>query len=299
MGPARSACSGPQKNSSPSANADRGFARTSSYWNLRESPFLNVDNEALLYPSPQLQEGVARLYYLIDQERTAGMVTGPYGVGKTYLLSCLVRRSKSLNLPLIRFDAIPDGSLPMARHILQRLDIKGDTPTLADALMLMRTRCIETDRRPLSRHILLIDEAQYLTEKDGLYLVHFLCNLTVESGKGHQKNLFTTILAGTPQLAEFAGKAYYFHIKDASGKKVVPAGCGDAKIDELIKGIDSDTVFSVEPHLMFFKGGAGFEKYDLKTKSGRFDCAVDSIKKLLVKNGFAEKDGYFEKIKGE
>ena len=171
-----------------------------SYWNLRESPFLNVDNEALLYPSPQLQEGVARLYYLIDQERTAGMVTGPYGVGKTYLLSCLVRRSKSLNLPLIRFDAIPDGSLPMARHILQRLDIKGDTPTLADALMLMRARCIETDRRPLSRHILLIDEAQYLTEKDGLYLVHFLCNLRIRSAAG-EKPLFTTVLSGTPALA--------------------------------------------------------------------------------------------------
>ena len=171
-----------------------------SYWNLRESPFLNVDNEALLYPSPQLQEGVARLYYLIDQERTAGMLTGPYGVGKTFLLSCLVRRSKSLNLPLIRFDAIPDGSLPMARHILQRLDIKGPTETLADALMLMRTRCMEAERRPLSRHILLIDEAQYLTEKDGLYLVHFLCNLMIETQKG-SKNLFTTILSGTPQLS--------------------------------------------------------------------------------------------------
>ncbi len=171
-----------------------------SYWNLRESPFLNVDNEALLYPSPQLQEGVARLYYLIDQERTAGMLTGPYGVGKTFLLSCLVRRTKSLNLPLIRFDAIPDGSLPMARHILQRLDIKGTTETLADALMLMRTRCMEAERRPLTRHILLIDEAQYLTEKDGLYLVHFLCNLMIETPKGN-KNLFTTILSGTPQLS--------------------------------------------------------------------------------------------------
>ena len=171
-----------------------------SYWNLRESPFLNVDNEALLYPSPQLQEGVARLYYLIDQERTAGMLTGPYGVGKTFLLSCLVRRTKSLNLPLIRFDAIPDGSLPMARHILQRLDIKGTAETLADALMLMRTRCMETERRPLTRHILLIDEAQYLTEKDGLYLVHFLCNLMIETQKGN-KNLFTTILSGTPQLS--------------------------------------------------------------------------------------------------
>ena len=172
-----------------------------AYWNLKESPFLNVDNESLLYPSPQLQEGVARMYYLIDQERTAGIMTGPYGVGKTFLLSCLVRRSKSLNLPLIRFDAIPDGSLPMARHILQRLGISGETPTLADALMLMRARCMETERRPLTRHILLIDEAQYLTEKDGLYLVHFLCNLMIETPKG-SKNLFTTILTGTPQLAE-------------------------------------------------------------------------------------------------
>lgn len=141
------------------------------------------------------------MYYLIDQERTAGILTGPYGVGKTFLLSCLVRRSRSLNLPLIRFDAIPDGSLPMARHILQRLGISGETQTLADALMLMRARCMETERRPLTRHILLIDEAQYLTEKDGLYLVHFLCNLMIETPKGN-KNLFTTILTGTPQLAE-------------------------------------------------------------------------------------------------
>lgn len=171
------------------------------YWNLRESPFLNVDDENLLYPSPQLKEGIARLYYLIDQERTAGMLTGPYGVGKTFLLSCLSRRSKSLGLPLIRFDAIPDGSLPMARHILQRLDIKGEMQTLADALMILKARCMETERKPLPRHILIIDEAQYLTERDGLYLVHYLCNLTIETPKG-RKNLFTTILAGTPQLAE-------------------------------------------------------------------------------------------------
>lgn len=171
-----------------------------SYWNLRESPFLNVDNESLLYPSPQMREGIARLYYLIDQERTAGMLTGPYGVGKTFLLSCLSRRSKSLNIPLIRFDAIPDGSLPMARHILQRLEIKSDPPTLADALMALKTRCIETERRPIQRHVLIIDEAQYLTERDGLYLVHYLCNLMVETPKG-RKNLFTTILAGTPDLA--------------------------------------------------------------------------------------------------
>ncbi len=32
------------------------------------------------------QEAIARLYYLIDQKRTAGMLTGAYGVGKTMTL---------------------------------------------------------------------------------------------------------------------------------------------------------------------------------------------------------------------
>ena len=171
------------------------------YWNLRESPFLNIDDEHMLYPSEQLEEGVARLYYLIDQQRIAGMLTGPYGVGKTFLLSCLVRRTASLKLPLIRFDAIPDGSLPMSRHILNALEIPDDAPTLADALMRMQRRCMETARAPLSRHILIIDEAQYLTSSDGLYLVHFLSNLRSRTPKG-DKPLFTIILAGTPMLAE-------------------------------------------------------------------------------------------------
>ena len=47
-----------------------------SYWNLRESPFLNVVSDRLIYMTEQHQEGIARLYYLIDQERIAGLLTG-------------------------------------------------------------------------------------------------------------------------------------------------------------------------------------------------------------------------------
>ena len=169
-----------------------------SYWNLRASPFLNADDENFLYPSEQLQEGVARLYYLIDQERIAGMVTGPYGVGKTFLLSCLVRRTQKLRLPLVRFDAIPQGGLPMARHILRQLGGEADAPSLADALMLLQQRCLD-GARGLSRHVLLVDEAQYLADGDGLYLVHFLSNLRIRSSAG-EKPLFTIVLSGTPAL---------------------------------------------------------------------------------------------------
>lgn len=174
-----------------------------AYWNLKASPFLNTDSEQLLYPSDQFKEGLARLYYLVDQERIAGMVTGPYGVGKTFLLTSLVARSARLKLPVIRFDAIPGGGLPMARHILRSIGIDREPPALADALMMLQQRCMADSGRPLSRHVLLVDEAQYLAHggDEGLYLVHFLANLRVQTPAG-QKPLFTIVLSGTPDLAD-------------------------------------------------------------------------------------------------
>ena len=113
-----------------------GPAMYTKYWNLTSSPFLNVDNPQFLYPSEQLLEGIARLYYLIDQERIAGMLTGGYGVGKSFLLSCLIKRTEKQKLPLIRVDAVPHGALPLARLLLAELKVSTPVPatTLADAL---------------------------------------------------------------------------------------------------------------------------------------------------------------------
>ena len=169
-----------------------------SYWNLRSSPFLNSDDESFLYPSEQLREGVARLYYLIDQERVAGMVTGPYGVGKTFLLSCLVRRTQKAKIPLVRFDAIPQGGLPMACFLLDALGIDDKPATFADAMMTFQRRCMDGGRG-LVRHVILIDEAHFLAEGDGLNLVHFLSNLRIRTPSG-DRPLFTIVLSGPPSL---------------------------------------------------------------------------------------------------
>jgi general secretion pathway protein A len=171
------------------------------YWNLTSSPFLNVDDPQFLYPSEQLLEGIARLYYLIDQERIAGMLTGGYGVGKSFLLSCLIKRTEKRRLPLIRIDAVPHGALPLARLILAELGIAAPGPvtTLADALMALQQH-VMGNRSGLERHILLIDEAHYLSDDEGLYLLHFLCNLRIHTPQG-DKPLFTLILAGIPALA--------------------------------------------------------------------------------------------------
>jgi len=171
-----------------------------AYWNLRESPFLNTVSDRLIYMTEQHQEGIARLYYLIDQERIAGMLTGAYGVGKTMTLEYLHRRALKAKLPVIKIDAIPNGSLPMARHILRCLNLPDQAPTLPEALMSLQAYC-QTNAHNLKRSLLLLDEAHHLAGGDGFYLAHYLCNLRIPAADTRdERPLFTIILAGTDEL---------------------------------------------------------------------------------------------------
>jgi general secretion pathway protein A len=171
-----------------------------AYWNLRESPFLNVVSDRLIYMTDQHQEGIARLYYLIDQERIAGLLTGAYGVGKTMTLEYLHRRAAKAKIPVIKVDAIPNGSLPMARHILRCLNLPDQAQTLPEALMSLQAYC-QSSSHSLTRSLLLIDEAHYLAAGDGFYLAHYLCNLRIPAtAHRDERPLFTIILAGTEDL---------------------------------------------------------------------------------------------------
>ncbi len=173
------------------------------YWNLREAPFLNVVNERLVFTTDQHQEGLARLIYLVEQGHMAGMLTGPYGVGKSLTLEQVSRHAQKIRLPAIRVDAIPNGSLPMARHILRSLGINEDHQTLPELLMLLQSYCQTNSSRTLSRHLLMIDEAHYLASGDGFYLAHYLSNLRIPAtGNRTETPLFTLILAGTEALRD-------------------------------------------------------------------------------------------------
>ncbi len=169
------------------------------YWNLNEEPFRQIATDRMVFMSMQYREGLARLFYLFDQKRTAGMITGPYGVGKTLTFEFLRRRALRDKAQVIQIDAIPNGSLPMARHILRCLGLPDAASTLAEALMTLQVHARQSVPR-LKHTLLLVDEAQQLVEGDGFYLVHYLCNLRI--GEGGEDPLFTTIIAGTDLLRE-------------------------------------------------------------------------------------------------
>ena len=91
---------------------------------------------------------------------------------------------------------------------------------------------------------------------------------------------------------------FYFHVKDviAETEEIVPAGYGDGAFEEILDGIQGEKVFSIEPHLRHFVGYDAIDSSVMKNKftfaSNReaFDCAVNSLKALLLKKGFVEKE---------
>lgn len=96
----------------------------------------------------------------------------------------------------------------------------------------------------------------------------------------------------------------YFHIKDIVYKtgELVPAGHGDGKIDMLIRRLDKDTIFTIEPHLKVFDGYGEIDgeimkhRFQFTNGDEAFDAAVDAIKKLILENGYKEIEGGFERI---
>lgn len=84
----------------------------------------------------------------------------------------------------------------------------------------------------------------------------------------------------------------YFHIKDAlSAGAIVPPGCGEAKISEILaehkKDADGDFFVSLEPHLELFSGlnalvGRSFENpYKYPDAKTAFADAAEKLKNLI------------------
>jgi xylose isomerase domain protein TIM barrel len=105
-------------------------------------------------------------------------------------------------------------------------------------------------------------------------------------------------------LDKLYSDAYYFHIKDVvkSQKCIVPAGFGDGKIEEMVRRLDRDATFTIEPHLHIFDGYAGIDKKQLKNKfvypdqPTAFAAAVDAFKRVMKDNGYKEeKKGIWKK----
>lgn len=167
------------------------------YWKLLEAPFENQADPRFAYLSDQHREGLARLLYLVRGRKQGGVLTGPYGVGKSMILE-LVGQSQQSEDPgasrFIRFDIPPGGVVAFGRRLLKAL---GDQrPDVDSAVALERLEDMQ------GRHtVVAIDEAQLIDDPEVFRFLQRLTNLRRSSDNGNTTEpAFTLLLAGHVDL---------------------------------------------------------------------------------------------------
>ena len=156
-----------------------------SYWGLTTSPFENQLDINWYFETPGHEEALARLFYVVEQQRRCGLLTGPTGCGKSFLLRVLdyhVRRSQ-------RRSAVIDLTGLDANEILWQLAARLQVGLYRDDSRALIWRALEDDlrSRELARAhtVLLFDNFQDLDREGGrlidrlLHLGERHCSLTV------------------------------------------------------------------------------------------------------------------------
>lgn len=162
------------------------------YWQLEAKPFEPAGDERFFFPSPTHQSALHKLRYAIENRRSAVLLTGIAGVGKTLLWESLMSQlgdclgcRAHVVFPLLsprellgyvagQLGAAPDDSQPRMEDCLQRIE----------------QRLLDNQHRG-KLAILAVDEAHLLEDAGLLEPLRLLLNLG--SGKG---SLFTLLLIG-------------------------------------------------------------------------------------------------------
>ena len=132
-----------------------------SHWGLRESPFRNCLDPQFFYPSPTHDEALARLHFIVEERRRLGLLMGPAGSGKSFMLELFapqLRRSGRKVAMLNLIGVEPDEMLwLLAAQFGRYLDRTTSTTVLWRALS---DRLVEFRYQQLDAAILLDDADQ-------------------------------------------------------------------------------------------------------------------------------------------
>jgi general secretion pathway protein A len=77
-----------------------------SHWGLRDSPFASAIDPRRFYQSANHEEALARLHFLIDQQRRVGLLLGDAGVGKSLLLEVFACQKASATRHVVRLSLL-------------------------------------------------------------------------------------------------------------------------------------------------------------------------------------------------
>ena len=166
------------------------------HWGLQQTPFANVPSRRTFYRSPQHEEALRRLLYVVENRRGVAMLTGAVGCGKTTVTKAL---ADHLNKDAVQFRMISNPALQpdeLIRAIVLALGGRvenGSKTMMLDQLQRMLAAGWSAGRNT----VLAIDEAHVIANRETLDELRMLLNFQSEDDF-----LLTLILLGQPPLLQ-------------------------------------------------------------------------------------------------
>lgn len=191
------------------------------YWNFDEKPFENTPDPRFMYYAEQHLEALSRLLYAVVERKSAAILTGDYGCGKTVIsrviTNKLLQEEDRYNVALIVNPAI--SSIEMLTEILYQLggEVAKDSQKI-DILRTLNERLYKNANE--NRHtVVIIDEAQTIASELVFEELRLLLNF-----QSDEKFLLTLLLLGQPELKQLIAKipqleqrfSVKFHLKGLS-----------------------------------------------------------------------------------
>jgi general secretion pathway protein A len=169
-----------------------------SFFGLEESPFIDAVDVRMFYLSDQHRTCLAKTLYCITEHQPIGLIVGPFGTGKSLVLSHLntmLRDNPAYDVVHIQNPA----SYPTESALLQKIALelglplrRGKGKQMSDLLSYLIAQAA-ADRSV----VLIIDESQNLGKNVGANHLELLRELSnFDAGR----KLITSVLVGQPEL---------------------------------------------------------------------------------------------------
>ena len=167
-----------------------------AYWQLTTKPFENSADPRLNYPSQAQQGALLKLRYTLENHRSASLLAGAAGLGKTWLVQNLLRSLPERFAPKVHlvFPQMPPEQLLC--HLADKLT---GTPTAGSTIEQSLRRLeayLVANCQAGKQAVVVIDEAHLLQATGALETIRLLLNMEFN----HQP-LASFVLAGQTALA--------------------------------------------------------------------------------------------------
>ena len=167
------------------------------YWGLNENPFRNVLEPRTFFPSRTHEEALARLCFLVEENKRGGLVLGAPGVGKSLTLQVFVEQMKRQHRRLAMTAHPAFDGREVFYDLAAGFGLNPSASATKAELWRALSSMVRENRYQNIHTVVVLDDAHMLVSAHSLTDCQLLFNLDENAGA-----MYTVVFAAQPALAQ-------------------------------------------------------------------------------------------------